>query len=284
MNDSIIRKISFLFVPLFFLLQMPISASNITTKVVEKVSSSVVIIKAHSTDYGISQGSGVLIDDGKTIVTNLHVVQHANKVIVEFPDGRILRSKGYLAVNSDKDLITIRLPKKIRKASTVKFAKLNDLKVGEKVIAIGSPRGLSNTVSEGIVSAIREINSETKLIQTTAPVSPGSSWGGLFNEDAKLIGITSFLHIGGQNLNFAYPADDIIPLLKQVPPIPFYQLQRSNLNTKTSPDVFVTKSGRKYHHPKCRHLRKSKIPMSIVEASEKGYSRCRTCLRWINEQ
>ena len=101
----------------------------------------------------------------------------------------------------------------------------------------------------------------------------------MFNEDAKLIGITSFLHIGGQNLNFAYPADDIIPLLKQVPPIPFYQLQRSNLNTKTSPDVFVTKSGRKYHHPKCRHLRKSKIPMSIVEASEKGYSRCRTCLR-----
>jgi Trypsin-like serine proteases, typically periplasmic, contain C-terminal PDZ domain len=209
----------------------------------------------------------------------LHVVQHATKVIVEFPDGRAFRSKGFLAVNSDKDLITIRLPKKIRKLSPVKFAKLNSLKVGEKVIAIGSPRGLSNTVSEGIVSAIRKLNSATKLIQTTAPLSPGSSGGGLFNEDAKLIGITSFLHIGGQNLNFAYPADDIIPLLKHVPPIPFFELQRSKLNTKSSPDVFVTKNGRKYHHPKCHHLRKSKIPMSILDAVEEGYLRCHTCLK-----
>jgi len=221
-NGFKIRKIPFLLLPLLFPLQMPISAGNITTKVVGKVSGSVVVIKAYSTDYGIAQGSGVLINDGKTIVTNLHVVQHAHKVMVEFPDGSSFRSKGYLAVNSDKDLITIRLPKKIRKVQSVKFAKLSNLEVGEKVIAIGSPRGLSNTVSERIVSAIREINSETKLIQTTAPVSPGSSGGGLFNEDAKLIGITSFLHIGGQNLNFAYPADDIIPLLKQVPPIPFY--------------------------------------------------------------
>ena len=276
---ALVRKYAALLAPFLFAIQMPILASNPTTGIVKKVSGSVVIVKAFSEIYDISQGSGVLIDDGKTIVTNLHVVQHATKVIVEFPDGRTFRSKGYLAVNSNKDLITIRLPKKISKVDPVNFAKLNGISVGQKVVAIGSPRGLSNTVSEGIVSAIRELDSETQLIQTTAPVSPGSSGGGLFNEDAKLIGITSFLHIGGQNLNFAYPADYIIPLLKHVPPIPFYELQRSKLNTKTSPDVFVTKSGRKYHHPKCRYLRKSKIPMSIIEATEKGYSSCMTCLR-----
>ena len=278
-HSALVRKYAGLLAPLLFAIQMPIVAGDTTTKIVEKVSGAVVIIKAFSEDYGISQGSGVLIDDGKTIVTNLHVVQHATKVTIEFPDGRTFRSKGYLAVNPDKDLITIRLPKKISKVDPVKIAKLNGISVGQKVVAIGSPRGLSNTVSEGIVSAIRELDSATKVIQTTAPVSPGSSGGGLFNEDAKLIGITSFLHIGGQNLNFAYPADDIIPLLKKVPPIPFYQLQRSNLNTKTSPDVFVTKSGRKFHHPKCRYLRKSRIPMSIVGAIDRGYSQCSVCLR-----
>lgn len=278
-SDALVRKYTGLLAPLLFAIQIPIIASNTTTEIVEKVSGSVVIIKAFSEDYGISQGSGVLIDDGKTIVTNLHVVQNATKVIVEFSDGRTFRSKGYLAVNADKDLITIRLPKKINKVTPVEITGLESISVGEKVVAIGSPRGLSNTVSEGIVSAIRELDSDTKLIQTTAPVSPGSSGGGLFNEDAKLIGITSFLHIGGQNLNFAYPADDIIPLLKKVPPIPFYQLQRSNLNTKTSPDVFVTKSGRKFHHPKCRYLRKSRIPMSIVGAIDRGYSQCSVCLR-----
>jgi len=278
-HSALVRKYTALLAPLLFAIQMPIVAGNTTTKIVEKVSGSVVIIEAFSKDYGRSQGSGVLIDDGRTIVTNLHVVQHATKVTVEFPDGRTFRSKGYLAVNPDKDLITIRLPKKISKVVPVIIATLDGISVGQKVVAIGSPRGLTNTVSEGIVSAIRELDSATKLIQTTAPVSPGSSGGGLFNEDAKLIGITSFLHIGGQNLNFAHPADDIIPLLKDVPPIPFYELQRSNLDTKTSPDVFVTKSGRKYHHPKCRHLRKSRIPMSIVEATDRGYSRCLVCLK-----
>ena len=278
-HSALLRKYAALLAPLLFAIQMPIAASNTTTEIVKKVSGAVVIIKAFSKEYGESQGSGVLIDDGKTIVTNLHVVQYATKVTVEFSDGRTFRSKGYLAVNLDKDLITIRLPKKISKVNPVKMAKLDGLSVGQKVVAIGSPKGLSNTVSEGIVSAIRELDPATKLIQTTAPVSPGSSGGGLFNEDAKLIGITSFVHIDGQNLNFAYPADDVIPLLREVPPIPFYELQRSNLNIKTSPDVFVTKSGSKYHHPRCRHLRKSKIPMGIIEATQKGYKPCSVCLR-----
>ena len=152
MNQIVISKYSSLLVILLSTIQMPINAENITTKVFEKVSGSVVIIKAHSKKYGDFQGSGVLIEDGKTIVTNLHVVQNATMVNIEFPDGRIFRSKGYLAVNADKDLITIRLPKKISGLSAVKIANLNGLKVGQKVVAIGSPQGLSNTVSEGINS------------------------------------------------------------------------------------------------------------------------------------
>ena len=69
------------------------------------------------------------------------------------------------------------------------------------------------------------------------------------------VGITSFHHVDGQNLNFAYPAEEIKPLLKEGVIIPFYQLQRSNLEAQKSPDVFVTRSGRKYHHSNCHYLR-----------------------------
>ena len=86
-HSALVRKYAVLLAPLLFAIQMPIVASNTTTQIVEKVSGSVVIIRAFSEAYDISQGSGVLIDDGKTIVTNLHVVQHATKVTVEFPDG-----------------------------------------------------------------------------------------------------------------------------------------------------------------------------------------------------
>lgn len=279
MNQLLINKYASLIVMLSSTFQVPINAENITTKVFEKVSGSVVIIKAHSKKHGDFQGSGVLIEDGKTIVTNLHVVQNATMVNIEFPDGRNYRAKGYLAVNAEKDLITIRLPKKMSRLKAIKIADLKSLKVGQKVVAIGSPQGLSNTVSEGIVSAIREFNFSSKVIQTTAPLSPGSSGGGLFNENGRLVGITSFHHVDGQNLNFAYPAEEIKPLLKEGVIIPFYQLQRSNLEAQKSPDVFVTRSGRKYHHSNCHYLRKSRILISIMEANKKGYSPCNTCLR-----
>ena len=253
--------------------------ANPTIKVVKKVSNSVVKIRALSGKNEIAQGSGVVIGDGKTIITNLHVVQSATKVLIEFPDGRVLRSKGYIAVNPNKDLITIKLPKKIKNIIPVKIEKLIGVTVGEKVIAIGSPKGFTNTVSEGIISAIRKIDNKNMIIQTTAPVSPGSSGGGLFNKDAKLIGITSFIYTDGQNLNFAYPADDIVPLIKRIDAIPFYDLQRISFNSDSESAFYITKSGKKYHKSGCRHLRKSKIKISISKAEQKGYSACGNCLR-----
>ena len=141
------------------------------------------------------------MNDNKTIVTNLHVVQNADEVIVEFSDGRKFRAKGFIAYDENNDLITIRLPRKVRGVEPVKIGRVSETDVGLKVIAIGNPQGLSNTVSEGIVSAVRHVDRHTTVIQTTAAISPGSSGGGLFDLQSRLIGITSFLHTGGQNLN-----------------------------------------------------------------------------------
>ena len=85
--------------------------------------------------------------------------------------------------------------------------------IGQAVVAIGSPLALEATVSNGIISAIREWEGDFTAIQTTAPISPGSSGGVLLNMKGEVIGVTSFLLSQGQNLNFAVSADYIRPLL-----------------------------------------------------------------------
>jgi S1-C subfamily serine protease len=91
-------------------------------------------------------------------------------------------------------------------APQVTVASASVLRTGQRVYAIGAPQGLELTISEGIVSSLRQVDEGT-LIQTTAPVSPGSSGGGLFTADGRLVGIVTFQYREGQNLNFALPAD-----------------------------------------------------------------------------
>ncbi len=86
------------------------------------------------------------------------------------------------------------------------------VKVGQKVFALGAPKGLDLTLSEGIVSSLRKYE-DSNFVQTTASISPGSSGGGLFNDSGALIGITTFQHSEGQNLNFAVPVDWVSKLL-----------------------------------------------------------------------
>jgi len=89
-----------------------------------------------------------------------------------------------------------------------------DLAVGDKVVAIGSPQGLENTVSDGILSAVREYKS-TRYLQITAPVSAGSSGGPVLNAIGKTVGIATFQFEEGQNLNFAVAVEHLVPLMEQ---------------------------------------------------------------------
>ena len=252
---------------------------NTTADVVEDVAASVVVIAAkYSNTSDTGQGSGVIIDDGMTVITNVHVVGGASEIMVHLQDGRSIKSKGYLKADTDRDLITIKIPKKFKGVKPIKLSKSKKIKIGTKVVAIGSPQGLTNTVSEGIISGIREFESGTRVIQTSAPVSPGSSGGGLFNMEGELIGITSFLHKGGQNLNFAYPTEYIFPLLVSVSINPFYNLKApKTLISTESQSVYVTKSGKKYHRITCRYLRTSIRELTLSGAIGSGYRPCSVC-------
>jgi hypothetical protein len=118
-----------------------------------------------------------------------------------------------------KDLLVFQLYelRRIEKPQNLPHVNLGtsqNLGVGQRVIAVGSPQGLENTVSDGILSAIREYDS-VRYLQITAPISPGSSGGPVLDSNGHMIGVASFQFEKGQNLDFAVPAEYVQPLLDQ---------------------------------------------------------------------
>jgi S1-C subfamily serine protease len=149
----------------------------------------------------VATGSGVVIER-ETVLTNCHVANRGTQLAVKV-GGDTLPATVSVA---DEELDLCRLRVSGLGAAAVEIGGVGGLRTGQKVFAIGAPQGLDLTISDGIVSALREVEGGT-VIQTTAPISPGSSGGGLFNTAGQLVGIMTFQHRYGQNLNFALPAD-----------------------------------------------------------------------------
>jgi len=136
--------------------------------------------------------------EGNDIISTFHVIAFASKIIVESKSGKKSEA-GIVYFNSENDIAILRTANEISEASCPIASKLN---VGEKVFAIGNPSGLGWSISDGILSGFRT-NNESEVIQFTAPISAGSSGGGLFNSDGNLIGIITSQIRDAQNLNFA---------------------------------------------------------------------------------
>jgi len=149
----------------------------------------------------IAVGSGVVIDKS-TVITNCHVALAGPRLFVTL-HGRMHEARLNVSDKSH-DLCSLDLP--IATAIPVAIGSSDSVRTGQKVIALGAPHGLDLTISEGIVSSVRRLP-VGNLIQTTAPVSPGSSGGGLFDARGTLVGVVTFQFIQGQNLNFAAPAE-----------------------------------------------------------------------------
>jgi len=154
----------------------------------------------------LSQGSGVIISDSGYVVTNYHNFSGAEKIAVLY-NGKYISGNEILGADMVRDLLVLKLKGNHYKA--VKIADLSTIKVGQKIYTVGSPRGLSNTISEGIISGIRyDEDLDRNLIQFTAPITHGSSGGALLTESGELIGITSY-GLGEGNINFAIPIDEL---------------------------------------------------------------------------
>lgn len=154
-----------------------------------------------SSGKGIAVGSGVVIGPGE-VITNCHVTRGGSQLQVKL--GANVYSANVATADEEFDLCRLHVPGSSDVAVTIGSAA--SLRTGQKVYAIGAPHGLDLTISDGIVSSLREVSGGT-VIQTTTPVSPGSSGGGLFDASGRLVGIVTFQHRYGQNLNFAVPAE-----------------------------------------------------------------------------
>ncbi len=164
----------------------------------------VVIVTFDEKDNPISQGSGFIVRADGAIVTNYHVISNAVDIKVKAGD-KVLDVEGLIYTDKENDLVILKA--KGEKLQTVKLGDFEKANIGEKVYVISSPKGLENTISDGILSGIREITPDKKILQITAPISPGSSGGPVFNQSGEVIGIATFLIEGAQNLNFAIPVD-----------------------------------------------------------------------------
>lgn len=166
-----------------------------------------------------SLGSGFIIEQNGYIITNNHVVEDADEVVVRFNDRRELPAK---VVGKDQNSDIALLKVEAKNLPTVKIGSADDLKVGQWVLAIGSPFGFDATVTAGIVSAIGRAlpsGNYVPFIQTDVAINPGNSGGPLFNLDGEVVGVNSqiFSRTGGfMGLSFAIPIDDALAVAKQI--------------------------------------------------------------------
>ena len=179
------------------------SAPRTGDQVFAEVANSIVrIVVMDESHVPIGGGSGV-VTARATVITNCHVALKGP--IVEVRAGKDSFPATVALADETYDLCQLTVSGGFS-APAVEVGNMQYVRTGQKVFAIGAPQGLDLTISEGIVSSLRE-TSLGKILQTTAPISPGSSGGGLFNISGQLIGITTFQLRSGQNLNFAVPAD-----------------------------------------------------------------------------
>ena len=176
---------------------------------IKKVEPSIVVIFTYNKEGKIlGQGTGFFINKEGDVITNYHVLYGASRAIIKTTDGKEYPVKEILAEDKVGDLIRVSVD--ISEKSMLPVPLLKTLpEVGERVIVIGTPLGLDKTVSEGIVSAVREIPEFGKIIQVTAPISAGSSGSPVINMKGEVVGIATFFIVAGQNLNFAIPGERI---------------------------------------------------------------------------
>ncbi|MGD1068760.1 MAG: trypsin-like peptidase domain-containing protein [Bryobacteraceae bacterium] len=171
----------------------------------KQASPAVVLIEALGSDGKVaSTGSGLLVSADGRLLTNYHVIAHAKQATVRLANGDAYDLVEVITVDKRKDIAFLKIP-----AVDLPFVKLgrsNGVEIGASVYSIGSPLGLQNTLSQGLVSGIRDMDGY-RLFQISAPISHGSSGGPIFNLNGEVIGIAVLTIEGGQNINFAIPID-----------------------------------------------------------------------------
>ena len=179
-------------------------SKQLSIQEIGKMEKAIVFIYNHATNGNDTFGSGFFISNDGTIVTNYHVIAHSKKLSIYTDTNKEYTDITVLGYDVLKDIAIL----KINTQDKFPFCKIGDsnkIVLGDSIVVIGNPMGLRNTLSTGIISSLKQKD----FIQITAPISPGSSGGALFNMYGEVIGITSSAILAGQNLGFCIPINEI---------------------------------------------------------------------------
>ena len=187
------------------------AAQDFLPELVKRVKPSAVAIETFdSRGRTLSRGSGFFIGPDR-IITNRHVIERSSRVEVHLLDGKKFPVKGVLAVDGEGDLALLQVDIPANLAVPLPIVR-SVPQEGESIVVVGNPFGLEGSVSNGIVSAVRDIPGYGRIIQITAPISPGSSGSPVVNMYGQVIGVATLQAAEGQSLNFAVPAERITQL------------------------------------------------------------------------
>lgn len=218
-----------------------LSAEDVYKKTISKVA----MIISYKDGVPYAQGSGFFIGEN-TLITNFHCVAGADKIEFKITgDDEIYKGAKVIKTSDDYDLAIIKTKQDF---PYVKIDSLGREEVGSKVYAIGNPRGLEGTISDGILSGKRD-NEGIEYLQITAPISPGNSGGPVLNEKGDVIGVATFTFRNSQSLNFAMP-------IKYIYKCSNYEMSENKLKKHSYSDkdnaVSVAKFSIVSHYDPCR--------------------------------
>lgn len=237
-----------------WLLPVPTYASDEATAVFRSASASIVTVHAVDASGAVSsQGSGVVISN-EVIVSNCHVAGKSPLTEVGYGGRKYPAAARHS--DAERDLCSYDVPGLV--APSAVLGRTDDLAVGQSIYAIGAPLGLELTLSSGILSGIRTLPGG-RLLQITAPISPGSSGGGLFDKKGRLVGITTLYFKEAQQVNFALPIEWVTELSSRhvqiKPNIDIREIGKQQLNAweselrRSEPDEY-----QKHHQRLVQHL------------------------------
>lgn len=197
----------------------------------ERITQAVVLVDV-TTGSDSRQGSGFLVDSSGRILTNEHVIRGARSIRVKLASGDVYDAVDILAVDDRRDIAVIRVAG--FNLPALPLGDSDSVRIGSPVILVGSPLGLENTVTTGIISARRQEPEGFRLFQVSAPASRGSSGGPVLSMSGKVLGIASSQMQAGQNLNFAVPINYARGLLEHLDGEPLEMLRPNTTSAERS--------------------------------------------------
>jgi len=233
-----------------------------------KTSPSVVTLTVYTaTGRKIGQGSGFIVDKSGVIVTCLHVIADAATVEIQSPDESTHIATAVIRTDKDWDVALLKVAPLTQ--PPLKLASPEAIRVGASVVAIGSPLGYGNTLSQGIISGLRPHAGKSNMIQLTAAISPGSSGGPILSASTgEILGLAVSSLNSGQNINFAAPADVIANELKTIDQPPERKLDDFAPEVKRS--LAEAKTLRDKMESECTDADATTINRTIDEAIASG--------------